>query len=270
MELVSIPYAMYAEKALGLAPNILVGDIPDAFATDDELDQERNDRIAGDANDLTTATIFGGDISGVYNALELGVGVVGTTEISDGSVQGSDINFSAGGAASIDSRYVNVAGDTMSCTSGNPCLTVNGDIATTGNVDGTDVGELHSEVVTARGSQASLGERINVAHNNDGTIKGGGYSAFSFKITYGVEDATNLCTPAFLPAGFVPLDCLTGNVDFVPIITQFDGDGGGTERLNVTIVLCNFGLGRCLSICADSVCDNTGSNKAAILAIGHR
>jgi DNA-binding transcriptional MerR regulator/DUF4097 and DUF4098 domain-containing protein YvlB len=40
------------------------------------------------SNDLTTTTLFAGDVSGVWNDLQLGEGVVGTSEMADGSVTG--------------------------------------------------------------------------------------------------------------------------------------------------------------------------------------
>ncbi len=48
------------------------------------------------SNDLTTTTTFGGDVSGVYNNLQLGSGVVGTSEIADGSITDEDISSTAG------------------------------------------------------------------------------------------------------------------------------------------------------------------------------
>ncbi|MCX8051229.1 MAG: hypothetical protein N3B17_04965, partial [Chlorobi bacterium] len=40
---------------------------------------------------LTTATTFGGDVSGPYNNLQLGSGVVGTSELADGAVTSAKI-----------------------------------------------------------------------------------------------------------------------------------------------------------------------------------
>ena len=42
-------------------------------------------------DDLTTSTSFSGDVSGVYNNLQLGSGVVTTTEILDGTIANADI-----------------------------------------------------------------------------------------------------------------------------------------------------------------------------------
>ena len=43
------------------------------------------------ANDLTTSTSFGGDLSGTYGSLQIGSGAVGSTEISNGSIALADI-----------------------------------------------------------------------------------------------------------------------------------------------------------------------------------
>ena len=46
-------------------------------------------------DDLTTSTSFGGDVSGTYDNLQLGTGVVTTTEIADGTIADGDINANA-------------------------------------------------------------------------------------------------------------------------------------------------------------------------------
>ncbi len=46
-------------------------------------------------DDLTTSTSFGGDVSGTYDNLQLGTGVVTTTEIADGTIADGDINSNA-------------------------------------------------------------------------------------------------------------------------------------------------------------------------------
>lgn len=106
MELGSVPYAMYAQVALGLAPDIPSDQIPGNFVTEDELaaaiEQERNDRIAGDANDLTTSTVFGGDVSGLYNNLQLGVNSVGVNEIGTDAVGADEILNDSIGSDELD------------------------------------------------------------------------------------------------------------------------------------------------------------------------
>jgi len=45
------------------------------------------------SDDLTTSTSFGGDVSGTYNNLQLGSGVIGSVEIADGSIGEADLNI---------------------------------------------------------------------------------------------------------------------------------------------------------------------------------
>ncbi|MEM5829866.1 MAG: hypothetical protein QXU15_03930, partial [Candidatus Aenigmatarchaeota archaeon] len=73
--------------------------------------------VAGNAV-LTTATNFGGDVSGTYNNLQLGAGVVGTNEladnavtsakIADGTITNADISATAGIAWSKLSGYPSI------------------------------------------------------------------------------------------------------------------------------------------------------------------
>lgn len=44
------------------------------------------------SNDLTTSTSFSGDVSGLYNNLQIGSGVVGSTEITDASILYGDLS----------------------------------------------------------------------------------------------------------------------------------------------------------------------------------
>jgi hypothetical protein len=78
MELGSVPYAMYAEMALGLAPNILSGDVPDVFVTEDELaaaiQAHENDTTAHPASSITVAgpftSIAGSNVEQVFQSID--------------------------------------------------------------------------------------------------------------------------------------------------------------------------------------------------------
>lgn len=61
---------------------------------------------------ITNRTNFSGDVSGTYNALTLGNDTVGTNEVINNSLTGDDLSFTTG-TTTIDARYVNVTGDTM-------------------------------------------------------------------------------------------------------------------------------------------------------------
>jgi len=65
----------------------------DSTNTSAWLDYSAWDTDASD--DLTTSTSFGGDVSGTYDNLQLGTGVVTTTEIADGTIDDGDISSSA-------------------------------------------------------------------------------------------------------------------------------------------------------------------------------
>jgi len=65
----------------------------DTNNTTEWLDYSAWDTDASD--DLTTSTSFGGDVSGTYDNLQLGSGVVTTTEIADGTIDDGDISSSA-------------------------------------------------------------------------------------------------------------------------------------------------------------------------------
>ena len=65
----------------------------DSTNTSAWLDYSAWDTDASD--DLTTSTSFGGDVSGTYDNLQLGTGVVTTTEIADGTIADGDINANA-------------------------------------------------------------------------------------------------------------------------------------------------------------------------------
>jgi hypothetical protein len=126
---------------------------------------------------------------------------------------------------------------------------------------------VNDEASTRAGADNSLSSRMDTAHNLDGSIQGAGYRAIGFKISYNVDDGTNVCDTPYIPAGFTVSDC--GNaVQFIPIISSFSGDGAGTERFYVKFI-----NGFELEICSDSKCANDGfwvPQEATILAIGGR
>lgn len=53
------------------------------------------------ADDVTTSTSFGGDVSGFYNAIEIGTGVIGTNEIATNGVGSAEIATDAVGSPEI-------------------------------------------------------------------------------------------------------------------------------------------------------------------------
>ncbi len=66
------------------------------------------------SNDLTTATSFSGDVSGLYNNLQLGANVVGTAEIAANSVLPADMQQVAG--VSLMGRTSTVTGNWLDIT----------------------------------------------------------------------------------------------------------------------------------------------------------
>jgi len=58
----------------------------------DNLTNKPTNLDTDSTDDLTTSTSFSGDVSGAYNNLQLGSGVVGTAEISDGSITADDLD----------------------------------------------------------------------------------------------------------------------------------------------------------------------------------
>jgi len=87
MELGSVPYAMYAEKALGLAPNILAGDVPDVFVTEGELaaaiQAHENDTTAHPASSITVAgpftSITGSTVEQVLQSIDSDISTINST-----------------------------------------------------------------------------------------------------------------------------------------------------------------------------------------------
>lgn len=72
MELTSVPYAMYAEKALGLVADIAEDQIPATFVTETELataiNQEKTDRTTAETGIQTTVTTLQTDLTTEVNA----------------------------------------------------------------------------------------------------------------------------------------------------------------------------------------------------------
>lgn len=68
------------------------------------------------SNDLTTSTSFSGDVTGTYDNLQLGTGVVGSVEIATNGVADADFRQSAG--LSVVGRSTNTAGDVADITAG--------------------------------------------------------------------------------------------------------------------------------------------------------
>ncbi len=69
----------WAVAGLSAGAGIAISNIPSAITITNTGDTDPS-------NDLTTGTTFGGDVSGAYNNLQLGSGVVGTPELADGAV----------------------------------------------------------------------------------------------------------------------------------------------------------------------------------------
>lgn len=68
------------------------------------------------SNTLNATTAFGGDASGTYDDLQLGAGVVGTSEIADNSVSNTDLRQSSG--LSVIGRSANTTGNVADITAG--------------------------------------------------------------------------------------------------------------------------------------------------------
>lgn len=102
MELGSVPYAMYAETALKIDLNISAGELPPILVTEDELAAAIT---SAEVDDLTIATVFGGDVSGTYNNLQLGANSVGTNEIATNAVGASEIADGSISTSEIDSSF---------------------------------------------------------------------------------------------------------------------------------------------------------------------
>ncbi|MGB3079003.1 MAG: hypothetical protein WBB31_08020 [Saprospiraceae bacterium] len=85
-ELISVPYALYAEKAGN-----------NATYTGGSGIQINGNTITniGDINpadDIITSSPAGGDLNGTFNNLQINTGAVGSPEIADGSIQSGDLN----------------------------------------------------------------------------------------------------------------------------------------------------------------------------------
>ncbi len=237
LELTSVPYAFYAQQALTVAEGAITAtSIENGAITVEHLEN-----------------ISISQLTGVLDVTQLPPEVTMDTELSSHTSDTSNphnVTAAQVGAATAghnhDSAYVNVGGDTMS---GNLSMGGN-NITNVGFVDGVDLNDSNS------------------ALNSDGSIKGAGYSGIGFRVSQNVVHGTNVCSLIYIPSGFGVSDCGSA-VTFVPSLSQYEGDGGGTERVTVFI----DGTFR-LNICADSRCsdgsDGKLPNQATIIAIGTR
>ncbi len=163
MEVGSVPYAVYAQTALKIDPNILAADVPDVFVSTEELTMaintesstrqsadinlqtqvtslqaalatETTARINGDANSLTTSTSFGGAVTGSYNNLQIGTAAVGTNQISDETVTAAKINqASTSNAGLTPVAFGTLASPADGCTVLTQKNVISADVTDSGN-----------------------------------------------------------------------------------------------------------------------------------------
>ncbi len=128
--------------------------------------------IAAAANALTTSTSFSGDVSGVYNNLQLGTGVVGATELASTAVSPSTY----GSATQVpvltvdaDGRLTNVTNTTITDNNTNIATT---SLTATGSYTLTQ----GANTLTILGSNSSSAYKPLVVQTyNDGTTNNGYY-----------------------------------------------------------------------------------------------
>jgi hypothetical protein len=261
LELTTVPYAFYAQQAQSVADGAITSEmIQDGAITINDLGTITFNDIAGTINmtQLPAAVATDTEVATADAALQTQItsndtdiaGLQTQVGVNTTNITGLQTQITSNDTdiANLQSGKVNRSGDTMTGV-----LNMGGNnIASVGTVDGVDLDDTNS------------------ALNADGSIKGAGYSAIGFKVSE--EDAThgtNVCSTTYIPDGFTAIDC-GSSVQFIPIVTQYEGDGAGTERLQVFIDDSYI-----LNICADSRCNGDDSdgkfaNTAIILAIGTR
>lgn len=141
MEIGMVPYAMYAEQALSISPNIIDTDIPEIFVTEAELEE----RLTTYSSNIVT-TINNSSSSTTINESHIDQTIMRDTE--------------------ADALFVNVAGDTMT---GNLNMG-NQSITNVNQVDGVDLSTLSSTVSNHTTQIGSLNATVSGHTTQIGTL----------------------------------------------------------------------------------------------------
>lgn len=207
---------------------------------------------SGDTNasdDLTTGTSFSGDVSGLYNNLQLGIGVVGQSEIATDGVSSAEIAVDAVGSSEIAAN--SVGSSEMADNAIGASEIIDGSV---GSAEITDASVANIDMATMNGNTIKANTGSGAATPTDMTVNTNSLVGRGATTLQNISLGTGLSITGSTLNVAIPspkLDTFNvnstwvkpANARMIEVIVIGGGGGGGSGAFNNLSVANNYATG---------------------------